>query len=70
MVTPKHPHQVRIAWGDSLPKDEMPVETYSFATEAELNAFMLGVSETEGWMGYTELELDEEWPPKEDDDGD
>ena len=43
-------HYVIIEWG------EMPEcgseEHYTFNTEAELNAFLLGVSEAEGWHGW------------------
>jgi len=43
-------HFVIIQWG------EMPdcgsEEHYTFDSEAELNAFMLGVAEAEGWHGY------------------
>lgn len=50
---------ISIKWGDYL-DEESPEETYSFATQAELDAFMLGVAEAEGWMGYTILPVETE----------
>ena len=48
----KYPHFVEIKWGHGLPDDEKPTESYRFETKAELDAFMNGVVEAEGWMGY------------------
>lgn len=44
-------HKITILWGRS-PEDGQEAVTYSFATKAELDAFELGVSEMDGWMGY------------------
>jgi hypothetical protein len=41
-----------IIWGESPDEGATPVE-YNFQTDAELEAFFLGISEAEGWMGYT-----------------
>lgn len=53
---------VTIRWGSESTQEDMyeqqgnePSE-YCFATEAELNAFLLGVDEMDGWMGYTVVE--------------
>lgn len=54
-MSDKYPHFVEIKWGHGLPDDEKPVEFYCFETVAELNAFMNGVVEAEGWMGYETL---------------
>lgn len=47
---------VAIEWGSEswrAQDDEAPEAiTYTFGTKAELDAFMLGVAEAEGWMGY------------------
>lgn len=44
-------YEVVIRWGMTSSGQE-PV-TYSFDTEAELTAFMLGVDECDGWLDYT-----------------
>lgn len=49
------PHQVTILWGE-CPEPGDPAKTYTFHTEAEKHAFMLGVAEAEGWFGYREVE--------------
>jgi hypothetical protein len=56
MTVDKYPHYVTIAWGSEgwrATDDEAPdPDTYRFATKAELDAFMNGVVEAEGWMGF------------------
>ncbi len=52
----KYPHFVEIKWGWGIPDDERPVEFYRFETVGELNAFMNGVAEAEGWMCYETLQ--------------
>lgn len=42
---------VHVLWGGA-PEEEATPDTYTFDTEAELNAFLLGIAEAEGWMGY------------------
>lgn len=49
-------HAVTIRWGGYIPDDEKPVETFSFATRAELDAFMTGVASAEGWTDYEIME--------------
>jgi hypothetical protein len=44
---------VKILWGC----DEVPSE-YSFKTQAEVDAFLLGVDESNGWLCY-EVEDDD-----------
>ena len=41
-------HAVTIDWG----KEKQERKTYTFATAAELNAFLKGVDEMDGWMRY------------------
>jgi len=51
-----------IVWGNVHTfEDEAPdVHRYTFATEAELRAFRLGVEEMDGWLGYHEGSTREE----------
>jgi hypothetical protein len=46
------PHRIKILWGEH-PREDNPICEYRFATEAELNAFLLGAEAAEGWMGFT-----------------
>lgn len=49
------PFKITILWGEAPePGDE--AKTYEFATEAELNAFKLGVKEMDGWAEWQEVE--------------
>ncbi len=45
---------VTIAWGSKRHREMMEQEpiTYSFGTQKELNAFMLGADESNGYMDY------------------
>lgn len=45
----RFPHYVTIKWGEQYEGDK---HTYRFETVAELNAFMMGCVEMEGWMGW------------------
>lgn len=50
---------VTLAWGSPATREELGPEAhceYSFDTEAELRAFMLGVDEAAGWMDYEIVE--------------
>ena len=49
-----YPHHCEIAWGHTIPMDDPDkiIESYSFATEAELSAFLMGVECAAGWYGY------------------
>lgn len=44
-------YKITILWGQR-PEDGQEAVTYSFDTQAELDAFELGVSEMDGWLGY------------------
>jgi len=44
-------HKITILWSE-WPEDGQKAVTYSFDTQAELDAFNLGVGEAEGWWGY------------------
>lgn len=59
---PQTTHSVRILWGGS-PEPGDKAKTYTFQTEAERHAFMLGVAEMDGWMGYRELEDNQSYCP-------
>jgi hypothetical protein len=51
---------VTIAWGSEHHRETMEQEpiTYSFNTQEELNAFMLGADESNGYMEYEVVESD------------
>lgn len=46
---------VYVMWGES-PEDDSTPSTYTFATQAEVDAFLLGVAEMDGWLGYEVLD--------------
>jgi hypothetical protein len=50
-------YSIRIQWGSvsSHGEDNKPIK-YEFDTEAELNAFMMGVDAMDGWMEYFVVE--------------
>jgi|TARA_R100000479_G_C6373638_1_gene198083 hypothetical protein len=48
-------YNISILWGEAPDDDDEPI-TYSFDSEAELNAFKLGISEMDGWQGYEIVE--------------
>jgi len=45
---------VTIQWGTvaSLDTESNPPQTYEFDTKAELDAFLMGVDEMDGWLEY------------------
>jgi len=43
---------VTIHWGSESTRNENEPCSYEFDTEAELNAFLLGVDESTGYMDY------------------
>ena len=47
---------VTIEWGDGT-SDILKPEEYSFDTEAERDAFMLGVDSALGWLDYDILDM-------------
>jgi hypothetical protein len=65
-VEVKFPYRVRIMWGSTGIDPREPVE-YEFATNEELNAFLLGVDEAAGWLDYTQIDPnpDGSWPSVE-----
>ena len=44
-------YKIRILWGES-PDDGAKPTKYSFKTKAELDAFILGINEMDGWHGW------------------
>ncbi|MHA2063245.1 MAG: hypothetical protein ACXABY_02570 [Candidatus Thorarchaeota archaeon] len=49
---------ITIRWG-AYPiseEDERPVDTIEFDTQVELDAYMKGVNDMDGWAGYTIME--------------
>jgi len=44
-------YKISILWGQS-PEDGQEAITYKFNTQAELDAFELGIDEMDGWLGY------------------
>lgn len=51
---------VTIAWGSEHHREMMEHEpiTYSFSTQEELNAFMLGADESNGYLEYEVMDGD------------
>lgn len=41
---------------DDVVQDFGSIETFTFNTEAELNAFLQGLETMEGWLGYCEYQ--------------
>ena len=51
-------HSVTIEWGDESWRsqtDVQDVETYTFTSQEERDAFLLGIEEGVGWQGYKVL---------------
>jgi len=44
-------YKISILWGQS-PEDGQKAITYKFNTSEELDAFLLGIDEMDGWLGY------------------
>jgi len=44
-------YKISILWGQS-PEDGQEAVTYKFNTSEELDAFLLGIDEMDGWMGF------------------
>jgi hypothetical protein len=51
------PLKVRMLWGSGAGGDEKPSKDYEFATLAELNAFLEGCSESNGWLDMEQIDL-------------
>ena len=56
MDNPKH--KVEIRWGSEGVCETDDTFSYGFSTDAELNAFLLGVDEASGWLDYTVVEAE------------
>ena len=58
---------VTIAWGERNLQNDNPIRTFRFNTEKELDAFLQGVNECDGWWDYATIgegymfETEEEW---------
>ena len=52
------PHKVRMKWGSSMGGDEKPVSDYEFASVEELNAFLYGCDEANGWLDMEQIDPD------------
>lgn len=51
---------VIIMWGsNSIPEKERFVQTVEFQTQEELDAYLQGVDDMDGWMDYTIIEDEE-----------
>lgn len=46
---------ITILWGETPEPDAEPI-TYEFDTQKELNSFIHGVNECDGWLGFEEME--------------
>ena len=55
----KNNYKITILWGQCPEPHQEPI-TYKFETQAELNAFMLGVDEMDGWLGYEVIYSEED----------
>jgi hypothetical protein len=49
------PKKITILWGEAHEEGD-EAKTYEFATQEELDAFLLGVGEMDGWMAWEEVE--------------
>ena len=47
---------ITIQWGTVASREDNPPKTYEFNTQAELDAFLLGIDEMDGWMEYEVVE--------------
>ena len=50
------PHKVRVKWGSGMGGDEKPVSDYEFASIEELNAFLYGCDEANGWLDMEQID--------------
>jgi len=51
---------VTIEWGKYTPKHERFITTVEFGTQAELDAYLQGVDDMDGWLDYTIIEDEED----------
>lgn len=45
-------HKIGIVWGEHPSNSDYDLREYSFNTKAELDAFIYGMTEMDGWHGY------------------
>jgi hypothetical protein len=55
LVKDPTPRPLHIMWGES-PEDGQKAATYLFNTGAERDAFIRGVNEMDGWLGWEEVD--------------
>lgn len=53
-IEPAPTLKVSILWGEA-PEPGAQATTYEFATQGELDAFLKGVAEMDGWAGWSEV---------------
>jgi len=51
----KEKFSITILWGETPEPDDEPI-TYEFDTQKELKAFIHGINESDGWMGWEEID--------------
>ena len=60
-------HKINIIWGTEAvrniekPEKGYTQKTYTFSTEKELNCFLEGVDEANGWLEYFAYKNKKEW---------
>lgn len=57
-MSKKKPFKITICWGGII-TDERPISTYEFSTKEELDAFVLGTQEAEGWENWKTMTEDD-----------
>ena len=58
-------YSVSIRWGsNTIPENERPICQYVFKTQAELDAYLQGVDDGNGWMDYEIIEDEEKSKPE------
>ena len=50
---------IYVVWGEEVDKETKP-SLYSFGTQVELDAFILGINEASGWLDAATFETHEE----------
>lgn len=61
---PEQKFGVWILWG-AMPEPGTVPTRYEFDTQMELDAFLMGVEESNGWMEYRTQEDEKPWPDPE-----
>jgi hypothetical protein len=65
-MSSENPLKITILWG-KVPEPGDAAQTYEFGTGAELDAFLLGIEEMDGWEGWREVEEGFVQPESEED---